>query len=91
MYRIPFKFLCNIGKVNQCIKFNNKFTLIPETEMKKIFETNASNVANLDAEIFFTNVVFIQYEQIKLDSNFRTYLESSLLSENILRTGIRKT
>ena len=56
--------------------------LMPGTEMKKLFETS------LDAEIFFTNMVFIQYEQIKLDNNFRTYLESSLLSENVLRTGI---
>ena len=31
------------------------------------------------------------YEQFKLDNNFITYLEGVLLSEHILRTGIRAT
>ena len=57
---------------------------------KKLFETNANNVTNLNAENVFTDVPFIQYEQIKLDNSFRTYLESNLLSENVLRTGIQK-
>ena len=29
------------------------------------------------------------YEQFKLDDNFRTYLEGVLLSEHVLRAGIR--
>ena len=61
-YRIPLKFLCYIAKVNQCIKikFDTKFMLMLKTEMKKLFETNANNVANLGAEIIFTDVLFIQ-------------------------------
>ena len=59
MYKIPLKFLCNISKVNQCIKFNTKIRLILETEMKKLFETNASNVTYLNVEIIFTDAPFI--------------------------------
>ena len=87
--RIPLKLSCNIGKVNQYIKLKTKFTLMLETEMKNLFGTNANNAANLDAEIIFTDAPFIQYQQIKLDNNFRTYLESSLLLENNLRTRIQ--
>ena len=91
MYKIPLKFFCNISKVNQCIKFNTKIRLILETEMKKLFETNASNVTYLNVEIIFTDAPFIQYKKTKLDNNFRTYLENSLLPENVLRTGTQKT
>ena len=88
VYRIPPKFLCNIGKINQCIKLKTKFTLMLETELKKLFGTNPNDVTNLDAEIIFTDAPFIQYEQIKLNNNFIAYSESSLLLENNLRTGI---
>ena len=87
--RIPLKLSCNIGKVNQYIKLKTKFTLMLETEMKNLFGTNVNNASNLDAEIIFTDAPFIQYQQIKLDNNFRTYLESSLLLENNLRTRIQ--
>ena len=55
-----------------------------------MFETNANDVTNLNSENIFADAPFIQYEQIKLDNSFRTYLESNLLSENVLRTGIQK-
>ena len=28
IYRIPLKFMCSLGLVNQCVKFNAKFTLM---------------------------------------------------------------
>lgn len=31
------------------------------------------------------------YEQLKLDDNYRTYLKGVMLSERILRTGIKPT
>ena len=31
------------------------------------------------------------YEKFKLDNNFRTYLEGVMLSEHVLRTGIKPT
>ena len=94
VYRIPLKFLCNLGLVNQCIKFNIKFTLMLETEINKLFETNAQNAnppVNADAEIIMTSAPYIQYEQIELDSTFRAYLENTLIFQTYLRAGIQKT
>ena len=34
IYRTPLKFLCSLELVNQCVKFNTKFTLMLETKMK---------------------------------------------------------
>ena len=31
------------------------------------------------------------YEQLKLDNSYRTYLENVLISEKVLRTGIKPT
>ena len=62
--------------------------------MQKLFKTHENNAnfpRGVDAEIIFTDAPYIQYEQIKLDNNFRTYLESTLMSENVLRTGIKPT
>ena len=94
VYRTPIKFLCNLGHVNQCIKFNTKFTLILETEINKLFKTSAQNenhLVNVDAEIIITSAPYIQYEQIQLDSTFRAYLENTIISQTYLRTGIQKT
>ena len=38
-YRISLKFLCDIGLVNQCFKFNTKYILTLELEMQKLKET----------------------------------------------------
>ena len=92
VYRIPLKFLCDIGLVNQCFKFNKKFTLTLQTEMQKLFETNltASNLpTSVDAEIIFNSAPYIQYDQIKLDDSFKKYLEGTLISEHVLRTEIK--
>ena len=38
VYRIPLKFLCNVGLVNQCSKFNTKYilTLQPFTKYLRL-------------------------------------------------------
>ena len=80
--------------VNLCFKFNTKFTLKLETDLQKLFETNlnATNIpTTIDAEIIFNSARYIQYEQIKLNYTFRTYLEGTLISEDILRTDIKPT
>ena len=64
--------------------------------MQRLFETNINQNADAlprtgDAEIILTSTPYIMYEQFKLDDNFRTYLEGVLLSEHVLRTGIRAT
>ena len=40
VYRIPLKYLCDLGLVKQCFKFNTKYILTLKTDMRKLFETN---------------------------------------------------
>ena len=44
-----------------------------------------------DAKIVFARASYSQYEQILLTKNFRQYLETIMLSSNVLRMGIQKT
>ena len=94
IYRIPLKFLCSLGLVNQCVKFNTKFTLILKTKMIKLFETNvndANHPVTVDADIILTSAPYLQNEQLELHPNFRAYHESTLATNSFLRTGIQKT
>ena len=43
----------------------------------------------VDAEIIFYSAPYNQYEQSQLSNNFRTYLETALILERELRTGIK--
>ena len=96
IYRVPLKFLCDLGLVNQCFKCNTKYILTLETDMQRLFETNINQEADAlpgttDTEIILTYAPFIMYEQLKLDDNYRTYLEGVLISEHVLRTRIKLT
>ena len=80
--------------MNQCFNFNPKFTLTLETEVRKPLETNLNSnnlPTSVDAEIINNLVPYIQYEQIELDDNFRTYLECTLISKHVFRTGTKTT
>ena len=46
VYRIPLKFLCDFGLVNQCFKFNTKYILTLETDMQRLFEINVNQAAD---------------------------------------------
>ena len=62
--------------------------------MNKLFETNVNDAnppLTVDADIISTSAPYLQYEQIKLDPNFRACLESTLTANSFLRTGIKKT
>ena len=94
VYRIPLTFLCNLGLINQCIELNTKLTLMLETEINKLFETNGQNTnlpVNDDAEIIIMSAPYIQYEQIELYSTSRAYLQNTFISQTYLRAGIPKT
>ena len=96
VYRIPLTFLCDLGLVNQCFNFNTKYILILKTEMQKRFETNVNQNAvalprTVGADIFITGAPYIMYEQLQLNDNFKTYLEGTMQSEQVLRTGIKPT
>ena len=61
--------------------------------MNKLFEMNLKKAAMLtepDVEIIFHSMPYIQYKQIKLNDNFRTHLETTMISKHALRTGIKR-
>ena len=44
-----------------------------------------------DVQIVLLKALMIQYEQLRLDTNFRQYLETILFSAKVLRMGVQKT
>ena len=66
-YRIPLKYLCNIGLVNQPIRFNTKWRLTFETNMQKLFKSKANQAAaaglpnNVDEKIILDSAPYILY------------------------------
>ena len=64
--------------------------------MQKLFESKRNQAADglpntVDAKIILDSAPYILYQEFELDDNFRTYLEGEMISENHLRTGIKKT
>ena len=64
--------------------------------MQKLFKTNINQdvvalLRTVDADIVFTAAPYIMYEQFQLDNNFKTYLEGTMQSKHVLRTGIKPT
>ena len=77
MFQIQYKIYSNSG-----------------TDMQRLLETNTNQTTDalpdsVDASIYFTGAPYIMYEQFKLDDNFRAYLEGTLISEHVLRTGMK--
>ena len=91
--RIPLRFLCKICKVNHPIKFDIIIICKLETDMAKNLAANqqVANVGTPDAQIIWHNVPFIQYRQLRLNDNFRQYLETNLVAEKVFQMGIQKT
>ena len=78
VYRIPLKYLCDLGLINQCFKFNTKYIPSLETDIQKLFEKNRNQAAGalpraVDADIGFTSVPYIMYEQFKFDDIFSLF------------------
>ena len=67
-----------------------------ETNIDKLFESRkvlaaGAAIPEVDAEVIFTRVMFVQYEQILLDKSFRQHLETIMVSKKILRMGAQTT
>ena len=95
-YRIPLKYIWDLGLVNTPIKFNTKWRLTFDTNMQKLFESKTNQAADglpntVDAKIIIDSMPHLLYYQFDLDDVYRTYFESATVSENLLITGIRKT
>ena len=63
---------------------------------QKLFETKANQAndalpTSVDAKIILTATPYLLFKQFKLDDNYRTYLERLMISNKVLRTGIKKT
>ena len=62
IYKIPLKFLSDLGLINFPFKFNTKFIFTLETNMNRLFESNAKLaliLGTVDAEIIFTSTPYI--------------------------------
>ena len=92
VYRIPLRYFVDSGLVNFPIKFDTKFNFNCETNNTKLFESQKKvqqvPTTQPDSKIIFQNALYIKYEEIKLNDNFRKYIEASSKLNKILRTGI---
>ena len=79
VYRIPLKYLVDIGFVNLPTAFNVKFVFHLEKTLARLFESRAKSANTtagaaaplpttaLDANVYFHAIPYLQYEQIKLN------------------------
>ena len=94
-YRIPLKYLCDIGYVNTPIKFNTKWRLTFETNMSRLFEskTNLGSTADypnsVDAKIILESAPYLLFYQFSLEDTYRAYFEGAMISNQILRMGLK--
>ena len=94
-YRIPLKYLCDIGYVNTPIKFNTKWRLTFETNMSRLFESKTNLAAdaaypdNVDAKIILDSAPYLLFHQFSLEDTYRAYFEGAMISNQILRTGLK--
>ena len=88
------RFSIDLGLVNFSVKFNTKLVFILKTDMNKLFKSNAKKAnqpADVDTEVIFHSALYIQYEETKLNDNYRADLETTVTSEYALKSGTKKT
>ena len=102
-YRIPLRYLVDLGLVNLPTSFDTKLIFNLEQKLSKLFESKAKlpnkagrGAADLpttgpDANIYWNSIPYIQYELVKLNDTFDAYLRKALQSKRVLRTGIKPT
>ena len=100
-YRIPLRYLVDLGLVNLPTAFDTKLIFHLEQKLSKLFESKAKlankaggGAADLpttdpDANIYFNATPYIQCELFKLNDTFDAYLRKTLQSKRVLRTGIK--
>ena len=103
VYRIPLRYLVDLGLVSMPTAFNTKIVFHLEQTLSKLFEskiklpntaagvTAALPTAQPDANIYFSSTPYLQYAQIKLNDTFNKYITKALQSKRVLRTGIKPT
>ena len=103
VYRIPLRYICDIGKINFPTKIDMKIRLTLETDMKKLFETKKSLVTRNaavttvgnpgvpDAQMVLLKVPYIQYKQLTLATNFDSTLKQFYLLQKFYVWEFKKT
>ena len=72
-YRIPLKYITELGFVNQPVKFNTKWRIIFESDMSRLFEskaqlaTAATAIPTPDAKIILDSAPYLFYHQFNLE------------------------
>ena len=95
IYRIPLKYISELGFVNQPVKFDTKWKIFFESEMSRLFEskaqlaTAATAIPEPDVKIILTAAPYLLYHQFNLEDTYRTYLEGALVSSRKLRGGLK--
>ena len=102
VYRVPLRFLVDLGLVNLPTAFDVKIVFNLEQNRSRLFESR-DKLANVgaraaalpttqpDANVFYYAAPYIQYEQIKLNDTFNKDITKALQSKRVLRTGIKPT
>ena len=84
----------DMGLLNFPVRLNTKIIYTLETNLNRLFKSakKLTAISNApDAQVIWHKAYFIQYEQIRLDDKFTMYLETSLMSKKVFRTGGQKT
>ena len=94
-YMIPLRFLSDLALVNQSVKFNTKWLITFKQDYQKHFEIKANHAndalpTSVDAKTILNATPYLFFEKFKLDDNYHTYLEGIMISNKVLKTGIKK-
>lgn len=68
-------------------------TCFLEADIAKLFKQNRqlAAIAAPDAKIIFHEAPFVQYEQFRVNNNFRQYLETIMISKKVLQLPVKNT
>ena len=91
-YRIPLKYFVDLSLGNFPEKTDTKFIFILESNMNKLFESNAKVTAIprvSDAQILYHDIPYISYQQKTLDEKFQVSSNATLRSKMALRAGVQ--
>ena len=90
--RTSLRYFCDQGIINYPIKINFQITSSLEKNMSKRFEFKQKSdvVGTPDKKIILTHVPYIQFEQFKLNDNFRQCFETIINFIKVLSMEIQK-
>ena len=76
-------------------KFNTKWRLTFETDVSRLFESKtnlavgAAYLDTVDAKIIIDSAPYLLFHQFSLEDTYRAYFEDAMISNQILRTGLK--